>query len=60
MSPPLYDIAIDGSFARIAGTGDGSYADLYPHVKELQAIGLEVHPLIGGIMTLGPDFNHFD
>jgi len=48
VSPPLYNIAMDGSFGRIAGEGSGSYADLYPHVRELQAIGLEVHPLIAG------------
>ena len=48
VSPPLYDIAADGSFARIAGTGEGSYAALFPHVRELQALGLEVHPLLAG------------
>jgi hypothetical protein len=48
VSPPLYNIALDGSFARISGSGSGSYADLFPHVRELAALGLEVHPLIAG------------
>jgi hypothetical protein len=33
ISPPLYNIALDGSFGRIAGSSAGSYADLIPHVR---------------------------
>ena len=48
ISPPLYNIHIDGTFARIAGDSAGSYAELFPYVRELAALGLEVHPLIAG------------
>ena len=48
ISPPLYNINIGGGFSRIAGDGAGSYAALFPYVRELAALGLEVHPLIAG------------
>lgn len=46
VSPCIYDIAADGTFAK--GTGARPYAQLYPHMKDMQAIGLEVIPLIAG------------
>lgn len=45
-SPCIYDIGADGTFAH--GTGSRPYAELYPHLKDLQAMGLEVIPLIAG------------
>ena len=53
VSPPLYNIAADGSFARIGGDAAGSYAVLFPHMRELAALGLEVHPLIAGPPNMG-------
>jgi hypothetical protein len=44
VSPPLYNIGADGSFARIGGDAAGSYAALFPHLRELTALGLEVRP----------------
>jgi hypothetical protein len=46
VSPCIYDIAAAGTFAK--GTGSRPYAQLYPHMKEMQAMGLEVIPLIAG------------
>ena len=46
VSPCIYDIGPDGTFAH--GTGPRPYADVYPHMKDLQAMGLEVTPLIAG------------
>ena len=39
VSPCVYDIAAAGTFAK--GTGSRPYAQLYPHMKEMQAMGLE-------------------
>ena len=44
--PCIYDIGAAGTFAH--GTGSRPYAELYPHMKELQAMGLQVVPLIAG------------
>ena len=44
--PCIYDIGAAGTFAH--GTGPRPYAELYPHMKELQAMGLQVVPLIAG------------
>jgi hypothetical protein len=46
VSPCIYDIAAGGTFAK--GTGARPYAQLYPHMKEMQAMGLQVIPLIAG------------
>ena len=46
VSPCIYDIAADGTFAK--GTGPRPYAQLYPHMKDMQTMGLEVIPLIAG------------
>ena len=48
ISPLLYNIHIDGSFAHATENNGGSYAELFPYVRELNALGLEVHPLIQG------------
>ena len=48
VSPPLYNIGLGGDFARIAGEGEGSYANIFPHLHEIAALGIEVHPLIAG------------
>ena len=46
VSPCIYDIGADGTFAK--GTGPRPYAQLYPHMKDMQAMGLQVIPLIAG------------
>ena len=46
VSPCIYDISASGTFA--PGTGPRPYALLYPHMKEMQAMGLQVIPLIAG------------
>lgn len=46
VSPCIYDIGADGTFAK--GTGSRPYAQLYPHMKDIQAMGVEVIPLIAG------------
>lgn len=46
VSPCIYGISASGTFA--PGTGPRPYALLYPHMKEMQAMGLQVIPLIAG------------
>ena len=46
LSPCIYQIAADGTFMK--GVGGRPYALLYPHMKDIQALGLQVMPLIAG------------